>query len=277
MRPNLILGGALVLVILTGILHGVWTERWGGNDQLVPAAQRLETVPDNIGDWSKRQDQSLSAAQVERAELAGYLQRPYSNADLKQTVLMMLLCGRFGPISVHTPEVCYGGAGYVMVGNAIRYEVQYSPDRPPAQFWTARFHKPGAADAAPLRIFWSWSVDGTWQAPEYPRIAFRRAPVLYKLYLVREMATLVEPLENDGSIAFMKVLLPVLDRSLFQSVDNAGVRPTLEVLAELNIGKRGCLENETQRPQEFLPQHNCQGMRTRRRLRRSRKSESSAN
>ena len=31
---------------------------------------------------------------------------------------------------------------------------------------------------------WSWTTDGRWAAPDYPRLAFAREPALLKLYVV---------------------------------------------------------------------------------------------
>ena len=61
-----------------------------------------------------------------------------------------------------------------------------------------------------LRIFWTWFGDGTWQAPDSPRLTFAHLPVLYKLYVVRELPPRPERLEQDPSLDLLQQLLPAL-------------------------------------------------------------------
>jgi hypothetical protein len=118
--------------------------------------------------------------------------------------------GRFGPLSVHTPDICYGASGYVVQGSQKPFEIK-TADGSVARFWTARFVKPGAADAPSLRIYWSWNPGDSWQAPANPRWTFRMKPVLYKLYVT----TRDEAAEADVAVAFLRDWLPRLDQALF--------------------------------------------------------------
>ena len=68
-----------------------------------------------------------------------------------------------------------------------------------------------------LHIFWAWSATGDWQAPDNPRLTFARAPLLYKLYVLREGTTDGERLEEDSCKEFIKRLLPELEQCLFQA------------------------------------------------------------
>ena len=45
---------------------------------------------------------------------------------------------------------------------------------------------------------------------DHPRFAFVRSPVLYKLYVVRELANPNEPLEGDPAGELMRALNPSL-------------------------------------------------------------------
>ena len=47
-----------------------------------------------------------------RAGIKGCVYRRYRNPRTGESVSVLLVCGRGGPISVHTPDVCYAGAGY---------------------------------------------------------------------------------------------------------------------------------------------------------------------
>src|SRR5262249_55729990 len=129
------------------------------------------------------------------------------------SITALLMCGRAGPVSAHTPEWCYGGIGYEMAGTPIHCSVDAGAA--PAAFWTARFSKPGAALPDHLRIFLAWNVSGSLVAPSHPRLAFGRYPALYKLYVLRNLTSIHDRFDEDRCLEFMRQLLPELSRALF--------------------------------------------------------------
>ena len=54
---------------------------------------------------------------------------------------------------------------------------------------TSRRRRPTGTEA--VRCRWAWTADGTWHAPDYPRLFFAKSqvslPVLYKLYVVHPL------------------------------------------------------------------------------------------
>jgi hypothetical protein len=150
----------------------------------------------------------IDAAQLAQAEVVGHCSRRYVNHRTGQEVTILLICGQHGPISVHTPDICYAGAGYAMHGAPELHRAGSG-----AEFHTARFAKTGA-NPDPLRIFWAWSDGGPLAAPENPRLAFARAGALYKLYVIRRMGSIEEPLDTDPCLDFLKALLPELNKCL---------------------------------------------------------------
>jgi hypothetical protein len=211
--PALAVGVALTLVLVTGLVHGLWTRRWSDGADLAAAAARLQQVPLTAGDWQGRSQPPVDSERLARAQVAGSVHRAYVRKADGQKVSVILLCGDFGPLAVHTPDICYRGAGYELVGEPVRREVRLAGGGT-AEVWTARFHRPDTADA-PLRICWTWSAGSGWKAPSSPRLTFRRTPVLYKLYVAREMAHLDEPLEGDPCFAFLGDWLRLVDTALF--------------------------------------------------------------
>src|SRR5437879_3988680 len=110
-----------VLVLAAGLVHGLWTNRWSDNADLEAAAARLADIPRDVDGW-KGHDQEIDHQRIARAEAAGYLARTYTGPS-GQKVSVVVLCGRFGPLAVHTPDICYGGAGYEMLGTPARFLV----------------------------------------------------------------------------------------------------------------------------------------------------------
>src|SRR5262249_509089 len=135
-----------------------------------------------------------------------------------------LVCGRPGPVSIHTPDVCYGASGFT-VADPIKFQPKSG-----FECWTAEAVQKKATEQTRLRLFWTWNAGGKWQASgrsdavpgflarllglDSPRIAFASYPVLYKLYLARELAVAGEPLDSDPCVEFLDKLLPELQKAL---------------------------------------------------------------
>jgi hypothetical protein len=164
-----------------------------------------------LGDWDGSA-QDLDDRTIALAEAAGYVRRHYVNRRTGNTVALLILCGRPGPLSVHSPEVCYDGTGYEELSGRTKYA---EPGPLPAEFWVYRFRKRDSALPVHLRVLYSWGAAGDWRAVETPRLAFARQPLLYKMYIARELANPDEPLKDDPALDFIRVLLPELQKSLF--------------------------------------------------------------
>ena len=133
--------------------------------------------------------------------------RRYTNRLNGSAASILLVCGRPGPVSVHTPDVCYEGDGFDLLGPPVRYAVQASSPSEPAEFWAATVNKQSPTAPLRLRILWSWNATGTWKAPDNPRPTFARFPVLYKLYVVREVIGADERLEEERYDDLIRQLL----------------------------------------------------------------------
>jgi hypothetical protein len=211
MRRNLPVLIALAMLLLAGLVHGVWTDRWGRPDE-PPDFGRLQDVPSTLGEW-RGETVEADKNDLDLAHITSTWMRRYTHGGRGDVVTVLLMSGRAGPLSVHTPEACYRGAGFQLLGDRHKYR-QLLEGKPPAEFWTARFRKASPTGPLQLRIFWSWKATGPWSAPQVPRLSFARVPVLYKLYVVRETATASDLLEEDPCMDLMRKLLPEMDERL---------------------------------------------------------------
>jgi hypothetical protein len=203
---------AIVAVLLTGLVHGYWTERWTHQEGPARAAARMAAVSPVLGDWEE--GEPLDAEPRLTENVAGHLYRRYVNRQTGRAVTVALFCGRSGPMSIHTPDVCYAGNGYE-VGAAARRTISAASLPEPAEFRTAPFFKTRSTDRSQLRIFWSWNATGSWVVPDNPRFAFAGQPFLYKLYVIREVTDATESADGDPCLEFLGLLLPELQRCLF--------------------------------------------------------------
>jgi hypothetical protein len=206
---------AAAVLLVSGILHGVWTDRWKAAEEPARFADRLAQVPRVIGDWESGESQELDAKRVEMAQLSGYLLRNYENRRDRSHVSLLIVAGRSGPVATHPPDICYVGSGFALAAPPTRFPLQTAAPGQPSEFWAAKFRKGDDAAPSQLRILWAWSGGGPWQAPDTPRLVFARYPALYKLYLVRPLTNADEPLDRDPCLDFLRTLLPELQRSLF--------------------------------------------------------------
>ncbi len=207
-----LLAGTL-LVLLGGVAHGLWSNRWGDSRALETAAKRLELVPRTIGNWVGR-DQEMDARALAIGEIVGHVYRRYEDRRTGQGVTLLLVCGKSGPIAVHTPDVCYGGLGYALTAPPAQQAVPLGKDAEPATFWSATVRKETRQVPVTLHVLWAWNAAGRWEAPDNPRLKFGRYPALYKLYIIRELPPNEDASALEPSIAFLQQLVPELRRSL---------------------------------------------------------------
>src|SRR5262245_28308638 len=148
---------AVTALLFSGVVHGLWTDRWTVSGDLAAALERLDQVPLNVGDW----DGQAIPMDRNRSRDGVTVRRRFLNRKNGKMVTMPRMCGRPGPVSVHTPDVCYPASGYD--GEPpVAFAFPPKSASPTAAFWTADYHKIKAAEQTNLRIFWSWNAAGQW-------------------------------------------------------------------------------------------------------------------
>jgi hypothetical protein len=201
---------AVVVLLFSGLVHGLWTDRWSDRAELQAAAARLKRLPTKLDDWEGEDMPSRGSG-----GLTGTLSRRYVHRPTGRAVTVFLGCGKAGPVSIHTPDVCYTASGFKEVAKQ-RYTLPVSSASPGSAFMTALYRRDRADSQSQLRIFWSWtSGGGRWEVAENPRIAFVNRPLLYKVYVLRETGAAPDSVETDPCVELMNRLLPALQREVF--------------------------------------------------------------
>jgi hypothetical protein len=203
---------ALVFLLAVGFIHSRWTDESRYAADVQAAVARLTTIPDKIGDW-KGEDAEIPEGQRKVSGADGFFLRHYKNPATDQMITVLIVCGRPGPIAVHTPDVCYQAVGN-FVGSPESRALEYE-DSKLANFKEIRVkgaeHRPGQPE---LDVLWSWSTDGNWTTPRFPRLSFARARVLHKLYVIRQVDD-SDSKESDMSPAFIRMFLGEARKHLF--------------------------------------------------------------
>ncbi len=167
-----------MLVVATGLAQGVLTDRWGTPAAVGDAAARLNDIPLQIGGWTGQRHE-VTARMIEAAGAENIVDLEF-HSPRGDTLRLMLVCGRSGPVSRHPPNVCFPSAGFQQVSDVDSENVLVPGVNEGATFATCQF----AREASRFLTRWSFSPDGEhWTAPSDPRFAFATKPWLYKLYL----------------------------------------------------------------------------------------------
>jgi hypothetical protein len=197
---------AMAAVVACGVVHGLWTDRWGIAEEPAQSAARLTQLPLTLDDWDGEVQEFK-----DRSNLAGRAWLRYAQRRTGKNVTVLLICDRPGPVSIHTPDACYGASGYTM-GTKLKFRPKGMQN---TEFWSAPFRKSSVSDQSNLRIYWGWNAGNGWQAADDPRSTFAGFPALYKLYLIREMAQATDSVDDDACVDLMRQLLPELQKTLF--------------------------------------------------------------
>jgi hypothetical protein len=211
---SVVLGSGVL--IACGVVHGVWTERFQPSAAVQNAVEKLPQLPLNLGpevdgrpQWQGEEIPVKPGSAV--AGVAGCLQRSYTDTRSGKVVTIALVCGRPGPVSIHSPDACYAASGYTV--DAPR-EVKAAG----GAFWKAdALLTRAGGEEHRLRIFWAWNNGGGWKANADPRREYVSSPALFKLYVLRALDAGEEPNKAEPCQELMKALLPALDKTLFAS------------------------------------------------------------
>jgi hypothetical protein len=175
------LAAALLITLTGGALYGRYAQRWGPPVDMVAAADKLEQLPRQFGDWSLVEDLPFDEATRTMLECAGHVNRRYINRVTGQGVNLAIIVGPPGPTSVHTPEICFSSRAYQQQGNRTRLELEEGAGASDS-FWSLDFTTQNVL-ADGLRVYYAWSRGNAWEASDSPRYKFAAAPFLYKLQL----------------------------------------------------------------------------------------------
>jgi hypothetical protein len=207
----IVLAGA---TLLSGIIQGRMSRRWGGLPELQELGGKLKDLPTEIGPWRMQASRSLAPAAVSVLECAGYVSRQYENRQTGEVVSMAVILGPAGPISVHTPDVCYAGQDYNIHHPPVKTTL--SPEeRHSDELWRTTLHSK-ALGTGYLRVYYGWSTGGRWSAPSDARLAFAGQRYLYKLQVADGLLSPVDENASAPCSNFLKELLPVLKQYLVE-------------------------------------------------------------
>lgn len=205
---------AVALLAAGGVVHGMWTHRWSESPPESAGLYLLDTLDRPVGDWVPGETIPYPEKEIPQGTRVSC--RAFVNEKANKRVVVSVTSGTPGVVAAHTPDVCFLGSGYKLKAPPTRQTLT-AANGVEASFYVADFEKTTAAGTESVRCRWTWTADGTWQAPEYPRLFFARSqmslPVLYKLYVVHPLGD-EELTRNDPYRTFAAELAGALGRPL---------------------------------------------------------------
>lgn len=197
---------ALVLVVIlaigSGLVHGWLDGRWSSGPDLASIGERLNKLPEALGDWVLLRHQEMPANALQMLRCYGHTLRVYQHSKTGAQVTIAVLLGPRGPIAVHTPEICYSGQGVKQAKE--RQSVPIKANGLAHSVWQLNFLS--KSDSSPaLEVFYAWSDGGAWQASKYPR--FWLTSRLYKFQLAGPPPASGE---QSACVDFLQNFLPAL-------------------------------------------------------------------
>jgi len=210
----MVLGVAAVLIVGTGILQGLWSDRW--SDSTVDSrhqAERIARLPLKLGEW-QGEDIAATEREIKASGAVGHLSRIYRNQLTGEQVSLFLICGHMRHVSVHTPDRCYPANGFEQQGEPQRFTIATSAG--PIETFTTTFRQEEATGIHRQRVFWTWGYEDHWQAPENPRVSFAGVRAMYKMYLISAVPpTGEQSAEESPALKFAQDTLGELNTILF--------------------------------------------------------------
>jgi len=207
----------LGLTLVSGIIHGRMTDRWGVPQTSLDAAEKLGLFSEDkqFGDWKCESSNRMSDHVVEMLACAEHIDRTYVNQRTGETVNVAVLLGPPGPISVHTPEVCYSSRAYDSRDERQRVTIK-TTDGTEHTFWALTFRS-NRLDADILRVYYAWTAGGPWASPKEPRWSFSNCPYIYKIQLASHLPLGSDVQTDDPCRRFLQDFVPALKSHLIEA------------------------------------------------------------
>ncbi len=201
---------AVGLTLMSGLLHGRMSQRWGMDDRMQAAAERLQLFPEQVGPWHQEATYELGDSAMQLLECQGYIHRGYRHQETGDYLKLAVMVGPGSKMSIHVPEICYEASNFSLLGDRKRMSIESNGEE--QSFWSVMFQVNDVSERR-VRVLYGWSTGKSWTAPRLPRWSVAGYPILYKLQLsyIAEDAMAQDPEADNEMLAnFMREAVAIL-------------------------------------------------------------------
>ena len=212
--------GIAIIVVITVVITtiaGSLTGRWGAFKGFEEASAALKSLPMQIGDWQAENEGKLDQVSINMLRIQdSYIFRSYKNVVSQAVVHVTLMVGPTGKITVHTPEVCFGGKDYEKEAKRTSVPINVmlnSGGEVADAFWRVNFIGQSLNTSNRISFYYAVSTGDTWNAVEDPRTTFQKYRYVYKIQAEALTSSSGEE-EKDTVKAFLTDCLPTIHEHL---------------------------------------------------------------
>jgi len=181
--------GIVVIAVITvavTVYSGSLTGRWGTFMGLDEARTAIKALPMEIGHWRADGERELGDLATTMLQIRdSYIFRTYRNSVTQEVVYLTLMVGPTGRVSVHTPDICFGGRDYEKESarDSVPINVQLLSGEKEIvdTFWRINFVGRSLDVNNRISFYYAISTGGAWNAVENPRRTFQTYRYVYKL------------------------------------------------------------------------------------------------
>lgn len=214
MKANLPIAAGLLLIGVTTLIQGGWSERWSEHEEIKLLAERVDKIPLQVGEW-QGENIEADATILKAAGAINSISRNYRNAQ-GESVAVFLLCGQPMQIFPHTPDRCYPAQGFESLGAP---EVQkFETPEGPVEYSIASFMRASEAGPQTVRVYWSYGNRGKWECPKNIKWAYGGSWAIYKIYVTIPITEQDPSGDRSAAVDFIRAFTAELDRSLFPDI-----------------------------------------------------------
>jgi hypothetical protein len=209
--------GAGIIVMLTlfsGYVQGRLSNRWGPTADMKAAAKRFDQIPRKFGSWEMVDEVPMEDRVTEMLELPenGYLNGKFVNQSTGETIDAFIILGPPGPVSVHTPEICYSSKDYDRSDERVAVKIGSGADA--HEMWSITLRS-NSVHKDRLRVYYGWGNADRWTAPYSPRFKFGGHGMLFKIQLAALLPPEASGESDDACKRFLEEYLPIITPILF--------------------------------------------------------------
>ena len=203
------LAAACLLVLASGFVRQIQVDRVRKYmDEGRVAPFKLAAVPMQLGSWTGK-GVELDPAIVKGTGSNDLITRRYTDSQTGVSLDVIVLYGPTTDIFIHSPELCYPKAGYVIARDPLDRTIATAAGDVPFRAIVYTKGDPGRPEVQ--EVYYSWRHSGRWSSlPTSPKES-ERIPGMYKIQIARPASPNEARTTNNPCESFLEKLIPDLE------------------------------------------------------------------
>ncbi len=162
MNSRIVIAVAATFTIVLGFGHRAITAG-GLRNGLSISQEQIDGLPDELADWSLVGRAPLDKKVAELLACRSHGNLFYKHATTDADIVVTVLSGASGPLSAHTPEVCYSSQAFLIQPETERLELKLDDGSAP-QFRVVDL-TPRGEHNRPMTVIYAWHDGESWRSP----------------------------------------------------------------------------------------------------------------